>query len=37
MLIRKSFLKGSRAKKHAILGAEKRRIGHLVAAPFRRH
>jgi len=37
MLIRKFFLKGSRAKKHAIFGAEKRRIAHPVPAPFRGH
>jgi hypothetical protein len=37
MLIRKSFLKGSRAKNHAIFGAEKHRIAPRVAAPFRGH
>jgi len=37
MLIRKSFLKGSRAEKHAIFGAKKRRIAGPFAAPFRGH
>jgi hypothetical protein len=37
MLIRKSFLKGSRAKNHAVFGAEKRRIARPFAASFRGH